>query len=48
MEDGYKKLIVWQKSKNLAIEIYKLTDQFPKSEIYGIVSQIRRAAISIP
>jgi len=36
------------KIKKLAIEIYKLTGKFPKSEIYGTVSQMRRAAISIP
>lgn len=45
---GYKNLIVWQKAKLLAVKIYELTEQFPKSEIYGLTSQIRRAAISIP
>lgn len=45
---GYKKLIVWQKSDELAFEIYKITKQFPADEIYGIVSQLRRAALSIP
>ena len=45
---SYKELIVWQKSIDLVIEIYKLTDKFPKSELYGIISQMRRAAISIP
>lgn len=44
----YKELIVWQKAMELVLEIYKLTDQFPKSEIYGLTSQIRRAAVSIP
>lgn len=48
MENGYKNLIVWQKSKELAIEIYRLTENFPKSETYGIISQMRRSAISIP
>lgn len=33
---------------DLVVEIYKLTDQFPKSELYGIVSQMRRATVSIP
>jgi four helix bundle protein len=46
--EKYKDLIVWQKSKQLAIEVYKLSSNFPKSEIYGITSQIRRSAVSIP
>lgn len=45
---SYKELIVWQKAMDLAVEVYRLTDLFPKSEIYGIVSQMRRAAVSIP
>ena len=45
---SYKDLIVWQKSMDLVIEIYKLTEQFPKSELYGLVSQIRRSSVSIP
>lgn len=45
---SFKDLIVWQKSRDLAILIYKLTEQFPKAEIYGLTSQMRRAAISIP
>lgn len=45
---SYKDLIVWQRSMELVVEIYKLTNLFPKSELYGIVSQMRRAAISIP
>lgn len=45
---SYKELIVWQKSILLAKEVYLLTENFPKSEIYGITSQIRRSAISIP
>ncbi|MBI3631631.1 MAG: four helix bundle protein [Candidatus Staskawiczbacteria bacterium] len=44
----YKDLIVWQKSMELVVEIYFLTDQFPKEEIYGLTSQIRRSAVSIP
>ena len=44
----YKELIVWQKAMDLVVEIYKLTDQFPKSEIYSLISQMRRSAISIP
>ena len=45
---SYKELIVWQKSITLVKEIFLLTELFPKSEMYGIVSQIRRAAVSIP
>lgn len=45
---SYKDLIVWQKAVELVIIIYELTEKFPRSEIYGIVSQMRRASISIP
>ena len=45
---NYKELIVWQNSDKLAIEVYKVTKKFPKDEIYGITSQLRRAALSIP
>lgn len=48
MITSYKDLIVWQKSMELVIEIYKLTENFPKTEQYGIISQMRRAAVSIP
>lgn len=48
MIKSYKDLIVWQKSFELVIEIYKLTELFPKNEIYGLISQIRRCAVSIP
>lgn len=48
MANGYKKLIVWQKSKSLAIEVYTITKFFPKEEQFGLISQMRRAAISIP
>ncbi len=45
---SYKDLIVWQKSNDLVLEIYKITRQFPKHELYGLCSQTQRAAISIP
>jgi four helix bundle protein len=45
---SYKDLIVWQKSYNLVIEIYKITKNFPKDEIYGLSYQMRRAAVAIP
>jgi four helix bundle protein len=41
-------LIVWQKAHQLVLAIYKATKTFPKDEMYGIVSQIRRAAVSVP
>jgi|SRR3989338_7585175 len=44
----YKDLIVWQKSIELVVAIYRLTEKFPKEEIFGITSQIQRAAVSIP
>jgi len=45
---GYKDLTVWQKSINFTVDIYILTQTFPKEELYGLISQIRRAAVSIP
>ncbi len=45
---SYKELTVWQKSVALAKLVYLLTENFPKSELYGITSQMRRAAISVP
>lgn len=48
MINSYQDLIVWQKSFDLAKKIYKVTNFFPKSEIYGLTSQMRRASISIP
>lgn len=46
--NSYRDLIVWQKSIELVVEIYTLTDKFPKEEIYGLTSQLRRASVSIP
>lgn len=48
MIKSYKELIVWRKSIDLAKKIYTTTGKFPKAEIYGITSQMRRAAVSIP
>lgn len=45
---SFKDLIVWQKSYELVLEIYRMTSLFPKSEVYGLSQQMRRAAISIP
>lgn len=44
----YKELKVWQKGIEIVDRIYRLTDRFPKSEVYGLAGQMRRAAVSIP
>jgi four helix bundle protein len=46
--ETFENLIVWQKAHQLTLRIYKLTETFPKHEIYGLTSQIRRAAVSVP
>lgn len=46
--NSYKDLTVYQKSLELCILIYKTTEEFPRSEIYGLTNQIRRNAVSIP
>ena len=43
----YKDLISWQKSMKLAVDVYRLTDRLPKEETYGLVSQLRRAVVSV-
>jgi len=48
MEKPHKKLIAWQKSMDLVVLIYRITNGFPKEELYGLVSQMRRAAVSGP
>jgi four helix bundle protein len=45
---SYKDLDVWKKSFTLCVDVYSLTQTFPKEEIYGLTSQIRRASVSIP
>jgi four helix bundle protein len=47
-EVGYKKLIVWQKADEFAFQVYTATRDFPKDKIYGIISQLRRGALSVP
>jgi len=44
----HKDLTVWQKSIDMVVEAYRATDCMPKSELYGLTSQIRRASVSIP
>ena len=45
---GYKELDVWQRSRQLVAEIYQMTEHFPPKEQFGLVSQMRRSAISLP
>lgn len=47
-ERPHEKLLAWQKSMDLVVVIYSLTDSFPKHEMYGLTSQMRRAAVSVP
>jgi len=44
----FRNLKVWEKTHNLTLDVYMATKEFPKSELYGLTSQIRRAAVSIP
>jgi four helix bundle protein len=45
---NFRDLIIWQKATALVLEVYRLTRQFPKEEIYVLTAQVRRAALSIP
>ena len=45
---NYRELIVWQKAMDLVEMVYRTTGSFPKEELYGLTSQVRRAAVSIP
>lgn len=45
--NSYKELLVWQKALKLSVKVYELTEKFPKEEIYGLTSQMRRASVSI-
>jgi len=44
---SYRELLVWQKAKTLSVEIHRATEQFLRTETYGLTSQIRRAAVSV-
>jgi four helix bundle protein len=48
MAQHFKDLIVWQKAMDLVADVYRLTDSFPKREVYSLTDQIRRAAVSVP
>ena len=45
---SYKELIVWKKAMELVTEVYRVTEFYPKCEIYGLTSQTKRSAVSIP
>jgi four helix bundle protein len=48
MVQSFRDLLVWQRAIQMCVTIYRLTDGFPRDELYGLTSQIRRAAVSVP
>src|SRR5271168_1054435 len=48
MSASFKDLLVWQDGMKLAIEVYRVTAEFPRRELYGLSQQLRRAAVSVP
>jgi four helix bundle protein len=47
MKSKYRDLVVWQKARALAVDVYRVTQQFPRIEMFGLTQQMRRAAVSI-
>ena len=47
-KSNYRDLVVWQKARKLAVEIYRNTQGFPRAEMFGMAQQLRRAAVSVP
>ena len=47
MGESFKDLVVWQRSVQLSVALYKLTSTFPREELYGLTSQLRRAGVSV-
>jgi four helix bundle protein len=47
-DKGFRKLLVWQRAHGLVLFVYKLAEKFPKSEVFGLTSQLKRAVVSIP
>jgi len=45
---GYQQLVVWQRAMDFVVEVYHVTNRYPSSELYGLTSQTRRAAVSVP
>ena len=48
MAQSFRELMVWQKAMQLTVSVYELTREFPRDELYGLTSQARRAAVSLP
>src|SRR5215212_1427674 len=48
MADSFRDLVVWQKAMALATEVCRITESFPRSETYGLASQVQRAAVAVP
>jgi four helix bundle protein len=48
MADSFRDLVVWQEAMALATDVYRSTNGFPRSEIYGLTGQLRRAAVGVP
>lgn len=48
MGNSYRDLVAWRKAMELVLEVYQVTKSFPKEEMYGLTSQLRRAAVSVP
>ena len=48
MVQSFRDLLVWQKGMDLAVLVYKISEKFPRSELFGLTSQVRRAVVSIP
>jgi four helix bundle protein len=48
MVQSFRDLVVWQRSLQTAVSVYRLTQKFPREEMYGLTSQMRRAAVSVP
>ncbi len=48
MGQSYKDLVVWKKSMGLVMQVYRVSRKFPKEETYGLTSQMRRSAVSVP
>ena len=47
MANSYRDLIVWQRAVEMTVALYRLTDEFPKQEMFGLSSQLRRAGVSV-
>ncbi len=48
MAHSFRDLVVWQRSMQLTVAVYRITQSFPREELYGLTSQIRRSAVSVP